>query len=113
MQAILRRSLKLTLAAAIALVPTYLPVYAQSSGQDQSPAPAQQPTTQQPATDASKPDASKPDTAKQDPQQTDKDKQKQDQQKKDQPVRANVPSGLDEPFKIARDRGTNARTQRL
>src|SRR5882672_4966672 len=87
MQAILRRSLKLTLAAAIALVPAYLPVYAQSSGQDQSPAPAQQPTTQQPATDASKPDASKPDTAKQDPQQTDKDKQKQDQQKKDQPTR--------------------------
>jgi predicted Zn-dependent protease len=81
MEVILRRSLKLTLAAAIALVPACVPVYAQSSGQDQSPAPAQQPSTQQPTTDASKPDASNPDATKQDPQQT--DKQKQDQPKTD------------------------------
>ncbi|HLK06132.1 MAG TPA: M48 family metallopeptidase [Candidatus Acidoferrum sp.] len=87
MQAILRRSLKLILVAAIALVPASLPVYAQSAGdqstgtgtqaptQDpQAPAPAQQPTT-----DAAKPDASKTDSAKQDPSQT--DKQKQDQKK--------------------------------
>jgi predicted Zn-dependent protease len=81
MEVILRRSLKLTLAAAIALVPACVPVYAQSSGQDQSPAPAQQPSTQQPTTDGSKPDASNPDATKQDPQQT--DKQKQDQPKTD------------------------------
>jgi beta-barrel assembly-enhancing protease len=81
MPAILRRTLQLTLAAAIALVPAYLPVYAQSSGQDPAP-PAQQPTTQQPTTDAQKPDATKTDsTKKQDPNQTDKDKQSQDQKK--------------------------------
>lgn len=99
MQAILRRSLKLALAAAVALVPAYLPVYAQSSGQDQPPAPAQQPTppAQQPATDSSKPDASKPDATKQDtkqdPKQTDKDKdkQKQDQPKKDPQTTRDAP----------------------
>ncbi len=78
MQAILRRSLQVTLAAAIALVPAYLPVYAQSPAQDpQPPAP-----TQQPATDAAKPDAAKTDSTKQNPQQTDKDKSK-DQKKTD------------------------------
>lgn len=84
MSAILRRSLQLSLAAAIALVPSYLPVFAQSqdqsgqsgqssgqsSGQDQSASPAQQPSTQQPSTDSTKPDETK-----QDPQQTDKSKQ--------------------------------------
>ncbi len=81
MPTILRRSLELSLAAAIALVPAYLPVYAQSSGQDPSPAPTQQPTTDAPKPDASKPDATKTDSTKQDPQQTDKDKQKQDAKK--------------------------------
>ncbi len=83
MPAILRRSLQITLAAAVALLPVYLPAYAQSPAQDpQPPAP-----TQQPATDASKPDAKKADStnqdsAKQNPQQADKDKQK-DQKKTD------------------------------
>ena len=76
MQAILRRSLKLTLAVAIALVPSYLPVYAQSTGQDpQPPAPTQQPTTDTSKPDATKPDATKTDSTKQDPTQTDKQKQ--------------------------------------
>ncbi len=82
MQAILRRSLPLTLAAAIAIVPAYLPLCAQSQGQSsgQDQGPAQQPAPQPPATDASKPDASKTDSTKtdstkQDPQQTDKSKQ--------------------------------------
>src|SRR5205814_8399212 len=67
MPAILRRSLKLTLAAAIALVPAYLPVYAQSTGQDpQPPAPTQQPTTDAPKPDATKPDSTKTDSTKQD-----------------------------------------------
>jgi len=75
MPAILRRSLKLALAAAIALVPAYLPVYAQSSGQDpQPPAPTQQPTPDAPKPDATKTDSTKPDSTKQDPTQTDKQK---------------------------------------
>ena len=83
MPAILRRSLKLTLAAALALVPSYLPVYAQSAGQDpQPPAPTQQPTTDAPKPDATKPDSTKTDSTKQDPSQT--DKQKQDVKKPNQ-----------------------------
>jgi predicted Zn-dependent protease len=70
MQAILRRSLQLSLAAAIAFVPAYLPVYAQ----DPAP-PAQQPAPPQPTADSSKTDSTKTDSAKQDPQQTDKSKQ--------------------------------------
>jgi predicted Zn-dependent protease len=75
MQVILRRSLQLTLAAAIALVPAYLPVYAQSAGQDpQPPAPTQQPADA-PKPDAPKTDSTKTDSTKQDPAQTDKQKQ--------------------------------------
>ncbi|HYK40584.1 MAG TPA: hypothetical protein VEU98_11175, partial [Candidatus Eremiobacteraceae bacterium] len=82
MSVILRRSLQLSLAAAIALLPSYLPVFAQgqdqsgqssgqSSGQDQSGSQTgQQPSTQPPSTDSTKPDSTK-----QDPQQTDKSKQ--------------------------------------
>src|SRR6266516_3082251 len=75
MPAILRRSLKLTLAAAIALIPAYLPVYAQSTGQDPQP-----PATMQQPTDAPKPDATKTDSTtsestKQDPSQPVKQKQ--------------------------------------
>ena len=82
MSLFLRRSLQLSLAAAIALLPSYLPVFAQgqdqsgqssgqSSGQDQSGSQTgQQPSTQQPSTDSTKPDSTK-----QDPQQTDKSKQ--------------------------------------
>jgi beta-barrel assembly-enhancing protease len=86
MPPILRRSLQLTLAAAVALSPAYLPVFAQSqdqsgqsgqsSGQDQSASPAQQPSTQQPPAQQPSTDSTKPDsTTKQDPQQTDKSKQ--------------------------------------
>src|SRR5256885_10063577 len=83
MPAILRRSLKLTLAAAIALVPSYLPVYAQSAGQDpQPPATTQQPTADAPKPDATKTDSTKTDSTKQDPSQT--DKQKQDVKKPNQ-----------------------------
>lgn len=83
MQAILRRSLQVTLAAAIALVPAYLPVYAQSPTQDpQPPAPAQQPATDASKPDAPKTDSTKQDSSKQDPQPADKDKQK-DQKKPD------------------------------
>jgi len=82
MPAILRRSLKLTLAAAIALVPSYLPVYAQSASQDpQPPAPTQQPTDA-PKPDATKTDSTKTDSTKQDPSQS--DKQKQDVKKPNQ-----------------------------
>lgn len=89
MQAILRRSLQLTLAAAIALVPAYLPVYAQSPAQDpQPPAPTQQPTTDASKPDATRTDSTKTDSTKQNPQQADKDKQK-DQKKTEsgEPVR--------------------------
>ncbi|HET9803022.1 MAG TPA: M48 family metallopeptidase [Candidatus Acidoferrum sp.] len=80
MQAILRRSLQLTLAAAIAMVPAYLPAYAQSPTQaPQPPAPTQQPTTDASKPDARSQDSTKADSSKQDPQQT--DKQKQDQKK--------------------------------
>jgi predicted Zn-dependent protease len=71
MQFVLRRSLQLSLAAAIAFVPAYLPVYAQ----DQPAPPAQQPAPPQPTTDSSKTDSTKTDSARQDPQQTDKSKQ--------------------------------------
>jgi len=89
MQAILRGSLKLTLAAAIALLPAYLPVYAQSSGSGQDPQPPA--PAQQPAPDASKPDATKTDSMKQDPPQTDKDKQTQDQKKSNTDVKRDAP----------------------
>ena len=84
MQAILRGSLKLALAAAFAFLPAYLPVYAQTSGSGQDP---QQPApTQQPA-----PDTSKPDASKQDPQQAEKDKQSQDQKKSNTDVKRDAP----------------------
>ncbi|HJZ62724.1 MAG TPA: M48 family metallopeptidase [Candidatus Acidoferrum sp.] len=84
MQAILRGSVKLTLAAAFALSLAFLPAYAQSSGSGQDP---QQPApTQQPV-----PDTSRPDTSKQDPQQADKDKQSQDQKKSNTDVKRDAP----------------------
>src|SRR5215470_9050327 len=89
MQAILRGSLKVTLAAAIALLPAYLPVYAQSSGSGQDPQPPA--PAQQPAPDASKPDATKTDSTKQDPKQPDKDKQTQDQKKSNTDVKRDAP----------------------
>src|SRR5215813_1393127 len=84
MQAMLRGSLKLTLAAAIALLPAYLPVSAQSSGSGQDPQPPA--PTQQPA-----PDATKPGSTKQDSPQSDKDKQNQDQKKSNGDIKRDVP----------------------
>src|SRR5215467_2947262 len=82
MQAILRRSLPLTLVAAVALLPACLPICAQSPTQDpQPPVPTHQPPTDAPKPDATSTNPPKTDSSKQDPQQTDKDKQKQDQKK--------------------------------